>query len=299
MSGPSSSAPSSTPMGPPRNRNSTRQFEYTRECPNPWSITPAQLSASPSLPDGMSSAQVVLVRAETADFISQMGQQCKITQWAIATASVYLHVFFTRFSFQRFNRFEVAATCLFLAGKVEERRTRVDQVINAYYHVRLNPPPSSSSTTSSSSSSSSSSLSAAIHLLPPSPSSPEYEALRQRIYALEMVLLDATDFVFEIVHPYPNIMTYLREHIYGPKYASKRWQHAHHPQHSFGVQCYHLCLTSAPVCCCSASAFIAKETQEKGGLAQIAWLFINDRCACSLHTLGSAAHGRSVPTTCR
>jgi hypothetical protein len=214
MSGPSSSSSS---VGASRPRSSTRQFEYTRESPNPWFITAQHLSSTPSLSDGLAPSQVTLLRAETADFISQMGQQCKITQWAIATASVYLHVFFTRFSFSRFDRFEVAATCLFLAGKVEERRTRVDQVINAYYHVRLNPPPASSSTSSSSSS-----LSAAIHLLPPSPSSPEYEALRQRIYALEMVVLDATDFQFEVVHPYPNIMTYLRESIYGPKYANKR-----------------------------------------------------------------------------
>ena len=171
--------------------------------------------ASPSLSDGLSLPDQTLLRAETADFISQMGQQCKITQWAIATGSVYLHVFFTRFSFARFDRFEVAATCLFLAGKVEERRTRVDQVINAYYHVRLNPPAFSSS-------SSSSSTGATIQLLPPSPSSPEYDALRQRIYTLEFAVLDAIEFVFEVSHPYPNLMTYLRETIYGPKYANKR-----------------------------------------------------------------------------
>ena len=201
-----------------RPRPSTRQFEYTREQPNPWHISPHHLTAaSPSLADGIPHPAQVLLRAETADFISQMGQQCKITQWAIATGSVYLHVFFTRFSFARFDRFEVAATCLFLAGKVEERRTRVDQVINAYYHVRLNPPAASSS-----SSLSSSALSSAIHLLPPSPQSPEYDALRQRIYTLEFALLDAIEFVFEVSHPYPNLMTYLRETIYGPTYANKR-----------------------------------------------------------------------------
>ena len=146
---------------------------------------------SPSAADGISLSAQTLLRAETADFISQMGQQCKITQLAIATGSVYLHVFFTRFSFARFDRFEVAATCLFLAGKVEERRTRVDQVINAYYHVRLNPPSTTAASSSSSTSSVASSLSSAVHLLPPSPTSPEYEALRNRIYSLEFAVLSA------------------------------------------------------------------------------------------------------------
>ena len=157
-----------------------------------------------------------MLRAETADFISQMGQQCKITQLAIATGSVYLHVFFTRFSFARFDRFEIAATCLFLAGKVEERRTRVDQVINAYYHVRLNPSSTPASSTSSSSAS-----------LPPLPTSPEYEALRNRIYSLEFVVLDAIEFQFELTHPYTNLMVFLRETILGPKYANKRQSGRH------------------------------------------------------------------------
>ena len=195
-------------------------FPYSLTSPNPWYITQEQLtSLSPSVADGISLAAQTLLRAETADFISQMGQQCKITQLAIATGSVYLHVFFTRFSFSRFDRFEVAATCLFLAGKVEERRTRVDQVINAYYHVRLNPP---TTTASSCSSSPASSLSSAIHLLPPSPTSPEYEALRNRIYSLEFVVLDAIEFQFELTHPYTNLMVFLRETILGPKYANKR-----------------------------------------------------------------------------
>jgi len=203
-------------------------FPYSLASPNPWLITPDHLTTlSPSALDGnLNLTQQTLLRAETADFISQMGQQCKITQLAIATGSVYLHVFFTRFSFARFDRFEVAATCLFLAGKVEERRTRVDQVINAYYHVRLNPPSTAATSSSSSSSSSSSaavsSLSSAVHLLPPSPTSPEYEALRQRIYSLEFAVLDAIEFQFELTHPYTNLMVFLREVILGPNYANKR-----------------------------------------------------------------------------
>ena len=221
-----SSAAAPTSLRP---RPSLRLFPYSLASPNPWCITAEQLtSISPSAADGISPSTQTLLRAETADFISQMGQQCKITQLAIATGSVYLHVFFTRFSFARFDRFEIAATCLFLAGKVEERRTRVDQVINAYYHVRLNPPTtpvgSASSSTSSSpaSSHSASSLSSAIHLLPPSPTSPEYEALRNRIYSLEFVVLDAIEFQFELTHPYTNLMVFLRETILGPKYANKR-----------------------------------------------------------------------------
>ena len=275
----------------------TRQFEYTRAHPNPWLITTAQLSSTPSLSDGLSRSQETLLRAETADFVSQMGQQCKITQWAIATGSVYLHVFFTRFSFARFDRFEVAATCLFLAGKVEERRTRVDQVINAYYHVRLN-------AVQSSSSSSQSSQGAAIHLLPPSQTSPEYDALRNRIYTLEFALLDAIEFVFEVSHPYPNLMTYLRETIYGPSYANKRTPHTPHPPYQSAPPplAIRSPATLADLCLCAlrvgrreAASFITKETSEKGGLAQIAWLFINDRCACRARLSRSVVFADAPP----
>ena len=104
---------------------------------NQWNIPLTSLTAQSVSRAHVSLQEETHIRAQTAHFISLIGQHCKITQWAIATASVYMHVFYSRFSLKQYDRFEIAATCLFLAGKVEERRTRVDQVINAYFTIRL------------------------------------------------------------------------------------------------------------------------------------------------------------------
>lgn len=184
---------------------------------NQWNIPLAVLNEqSPSRPFYTYKEENHL-RAQTAHFISQMGQKCKITQWAIATASVYMHVFYARFSLTQFDRFEVAATCLFLAGKVEERRTRVDQVIHAYFVIRsLAKLPSDK-------------LSilyvtdAQGRKMPkvPSSDSDEFDRMRQRMYQLEHVVLDAIEFQFEIVHPYTNLMTFLRDKIYGAEFSNE------------------------------------------------------------------------------
>jgi len=199
------------------NSRFTTRSKLSRDRPSPFHIyVPNFTSHSPSICTGeISSDAEVLLRAETADFISQMGQVCKITQWTIATASVYMHVFFTHFSFKSFDRFEIAATCLFLAGKVEERRIRVDQVIHAYYQVRLNPMALSKINKSSPASQPST-------ILIPTPNSLEWESFRGRIYTLEFAVLDTIEFVFELSHPYTNLMGFIRDTIFGPSYANLR-----------------------------------------------------------------------------
>jgi len=225
--------------------HSKRKYGSMSQC-SPFHIAPANLTShSPSLIDGISFKEETLMRAESADFISQMGQVLQISQWTIATAATYMHAYFAHFSMGRFDRFEVAATCLFLAGKVEERRIRVDQVIHAYYSVRLN---HISLNKKHSRPSSNQSVKHAAHfgLNMPTPASDEWEAFRQRIYALEFAVLDTVEFNFELTHPYQNLMTFVRDVIFGPNYANM------------------------------PADRLKKEINEKGGLAQIAWLFIND-----------------------
>jgi len=53
------------------------------------------------------------------------------------------------------------------------------------------------------------------------------------------------------------------------------------------------------VCVCAAEKLIHNETSEKGGLAQIAWLFINDRCdARSEQHMPLASQSQSHVTVC-
>lgn len=174
-------------------------------------------------------------------FVLFSGQLC------VATASVYFHVFFTRYSLKQFDRWEVAMTCFFLASKVEERRMRVDSIIGSYYQVRQQfemelikryqelhvPLPAQ--------------LARNRVGLTPKPEAQAWNALRARVYHLEELLLDTIEYSFEVIHPYtflnPILLDVLRDY----------------------VKC--------------DEAFIMKHLKEAGGVAQISWNFINDRSA--------------------
>ena len=50
-------------------------------------------------------------------------------QLTIATAIVFYHRFYSRQSYDCYDRFRVATTCLFLAGKVEETPKKIKDVV--------------------------------------------------------------------------------------------------------------------------------------------------------------------------
>ena len=54
-------------------------------------------------------------------------------QLSIATAIVFYHRFYSRQSYDCYDRFRVATTCLFLAGKVEETPKKIKDVVIETY----------------------------------------------------------------------------------------------------------------------------------------------------------------------
>lgn len=54
-------------------------------------------------------------------------------QLSIATAIVFYHRFYSRHSYDSYDRFRVATTCLFLAGKVEETPKKIKDVVIETY----------------------------------------------------------------------------------------------------------------------------------------------------------------------
>lgn len=199
-------------------------------------------NASPSQRDGLNSEDEFLLRAHTCVFMGTMVQRLKLGQLALATASVFLQVFFTHYSFKAFDRMEIACTCLFLAGKVEERRVRVDHVLGAYFADKEAEDRKLAA--------------AAGRKYEPRPKalldSPEWDALRTRVYEYEALLLDAIEYNFEIFHPYSYLRKFLEKYIYSAVY------------------------------CEESDEFIKRHLGGAGGLAQTAWNFINDSLRTSL-----------------
>jgi len=164
-------------------------------------LTKEEIENSPSR-GYMSLKHEKKLRKDSCAFIAAVGQNLEISQIAIATASVYFHCFYARLSFQDYDRYEVAATCVFLSGKVEEKRKRVDQVIKAYYFVKNQQRRAPYN-------------------------SAEWVKLRNTIYKYESILLDVIEYNFAVRHPYKFLLKYLNDLFGGYANKSEEWQERH------------------------------------------------------------------------
>ena len=111
-----------------------------------WIFTPAELSRTPSILEGMSPAQEMANRQKGVNFITQVGIMLKLPQLTLATASVYLHRFFVRHGMQQqsnkagLHHYSAAATALFLATKVEENCRKMKELVVACCRVAQKQP---------------------------------------------------------------------------------------------------------------------------------------------------------------
>lgn len=111
-----------------------------------WLFTDSELHLVPSVLDGMSLEQEQTNRAKGVRFISEVGILLKLPQLTLATASVYLHRFFMRYSMvdlhgrAGMHPYAVAATALFLATKVEENCRKLRELIIACCRVAQKQP---------------------------------------------------------------------------------------------------------------------------------------------------------------
>lgn len=100
-----------------------------------WLFTDEELTRTPSQLDGMKLETEHISRSKGVNFITQVGIMLKLPQLTLATAAVYLHRFFMRFSMvdlpQRpgMHPYPIAATSLFLATKVEENVRRMKELV--------------------------------------------------------------------------------------------------------------------------------------------------------------------------
>ncbi|KAH7039685.1 cyclin-K [Microdochium trichocladiopsis] len=102
---------------------------------NQWLFTPEEILSSPSVLDGISPAEERLRRAKGVNFIYQVGVLLELPQTTLYVAGVFFHRFYMRSSLVEekhgVHHYNIAATALFLANKIEEncRKTK-DVIIN-------------------------------------------------------------------------------------------------------------------------------------------------------------------------
>lgn len=84
---------------------------------------------SPSRSDGVDFETEVRYRKEGTQFIMQLGHKLGLRYLPIATGWVFFHRFYMFHSFKEFPRWVTGATCLFLAGKVEETPKKCKNIL--------------------------------------------------------------------------------------------------------------------------------------------------------------------------
>jgi len=107
-------------------------------------------------------------------------------QLSIATAIVFYHRFYSRKSYDSYDRFRIATTCLFLAGKVEETPKKIKDVVIEAYKAQHN------------------------KLTGPEPESKEFWALKEEILVCERILLQTLDFDLTVEHAYRPLLAYVK-----------------------------------------------------------------------------------------
>ncbi|KAF6225697.1 hypothetical protein HO133_009697 [Letharia lupina] len=105
-----------------------------------WLFTEAELLQTPSILDGLAPEKERENRSKGVNFILQVGIMLKLPQITLATASVFLHRFYMRHSMQIYHYYSMAATCLFLAYKVEECVRKMKELVVACVRVAQKDP---------------------------------------------------------------------------------------------------------------------------------------------------------------
>ncbi|KAI9771661.1 MAG: hypothetical protein M1840_001876 [Geoglossum simile] len=106
-----------------------------------WLFTEEELLRTPSILAGIAPEQERENRSKGVNFITQVGIMLKLPQLTLATASVYLHRFYMRYSMMErdgkpaYHYYAIAATAVFLASKVEENCRKMKELVVACCRV--------------------------------------------------------------------------------------------------------------------------------------------------------------------
>lgn len=98
-------------------------------------LTDEQLQNSPSRRDGIDEATETTLRIYGCDLIQESGILLRLPHVVISTGQVLLHRFYCKKSFSLFNVKRVAASCVWLASKLEENPRKGEHVIMVFHRI--------------------------------------------------------------------------------------------------------------------------------------------------------------------
>ncbi|KAK2450323.1 arginine-rich cyclin [Trifolium repens] len=85
--------------------------------------------------DGIDEATETTLRIYGSDLIQESGILLRLPQAVMATGQVLFHCFYCKKSFARFNVKKVAASCVWLASKLEENTRKARQVLIIFHRM--------------------------------------------------------------------------------------------------------------------------------------------------------------------
>lgn len=98
-------------------------------------LTDEQLKSSPSRKDGIDEETETSLRIYGCDLIQESGILLRLPQAVMATGQVLFHRFYCKKSFARFDVKRVAASCVWLASKLEESPRKARQVLIVFHRM--------------------------------------------------------------------------------------------------------------------------------------------------------------------
>ncbi|XP_062084623.1 cyclin-L1-1 [Humulus lupulus] len=166
-------------------------------------LTDDQLQNSPSRKDNIDEPTETTLRIYGCDLIQESGILLRLPQAVMATAQVLFHRFYCKKSFARFNVKKVAASCVWLAAKLEECPRKARQVIIVFHRMecrRENLP--------------------IEHL---DPFSKKYSDLKMELSRTERHILKEMGFICHVEHPHKFISNYLATLETPPELRQEAW----------------------------------------------------------------------------
>ncbi|XP_074562188.1 cyclin-L1-1 [Curcuma longa] len=166
-------------------------------------LTEEQLKSSPSRKDGIHEETETTLRIYGCDLIQESGILLKLPQAVMATGQVLFHRFYCKKSFARFSVKRVAASCVWLASKLEECPKKAKHIIVVFHRMECR-----------------------RENLPIEPfdfHSKKYTELKNDLVRTEGHLLKEMGFICQVEHPHKFISNYLATLDASPEMRQEAW----------------------------------------------------------------------------
>uniref|UniRef100_A0A0D6QWI6 Cyclin-L1-1 n=1 Tax=Araucaria cunninghamii TaxID=56994 RepID=A0A0D6QWI6_ARACU len=154
-------------------------------------VTDEQIANSPSRKDGIDQETEMTLRLYGCELIQESGILLRLPQAVMATGQVLFHRFYFKKSLARFNVKRVAASCVWLAAKLEESPRRIQQILNVFHRMECRRENLS------------------LEIL--EPHSKKNSELKMDLNRTERHLLKEMGFICHVEHPHKFILNYLAQ----------------------------------------------------------------------------------------